>query len=92
MTESASLTVTPQEFRGQILYGLGSPVSLGHDHEDRGKDAQLRTLPGPLGVRGRNSDNGLIEKQLGWHPTEPLVRGLEQTYPWIRDQVHIASP
>lgn len=39
------------------------------------------------GVRGRNSDNRLIEEKLGWKPTQTLREGLEKTYPWIREQV-----
>ncbi len=40
-----------------------------------------------LGVRGRNSDNRLIEQKLGWKPTLALREGLERTYPWIKEQV-----
>ncbi|MBT3071569.1 NAD-dependent epimerase/dehydratase family protein [Rhodomicrobium sp. Az07] len=56
-----------------------------------GKKLNFNHVPGPLGVRGRNSDNELIEQRLGWRPTEPLVRGLEKTYPWICTQVQIAA-
>jgi GDP-D-mannose 3',5'-epimerase len=41
----------------------------------------------PLGVRGRNSDNTLIQKSLGWQPTIELKIGLEKTYRWIYDQM-----
>lgn len=44
-------------------------------------------VAGPLGVRGRNSDNRLIFKTLGWRPTQPLIEGLQKTYPWIAEQV-----
>ena len=44
-------------------------------------------MPGPLGVRGRNSDNTLIEQKLGWRPTEPLMAGLRRLYPWIVGRV-----
>jgi len=44
-------------------------------------------VPGPLGVRGRNSDNRLIAERLGWAPTQPLRTGLERTYDWIVEQV-----
>ena len=40
------------------------------------------------GVRGRRSDNRLIEAKLDWRPTEMLRMGLERTYGWIEDQVH----
>jgi GDP-D-mannose 3',5'-epimerase len=41
----------------------------------------------PLGVRGRNSDNTLIQRSLGWQPTIDLTSGLETTYRWIYDQM-----
>ncbi len=41
----------------------------------------------PQGVKGRNSDNTLIKKLLGWEPSTSLRDGLEKTYPWIEDQV-----
>ena len=40
----------------------------------------------PKGVNGRNSDNTLIKKSLGWEPDTPLRSGLEKTYRWIYDQ------
>ncbi|WP_189822344.1 NAD-dependent epimerase/dehydratase family protein [Streptomyces finlayi] len=46
-----------------------------------------RHIPGPLGVRGRNSDNTRIMKELGWEPETPLTAGLERTYRWVYDQV-----
>ena len=52
-----------------------------------GKPLRLRHVTGPLGVRGRNSDNRLIQKRLGWKPSEPLRRGIERTYRWIAEQV-----
>ena len=41
----------------------------------------------PQGVRGRNSDNTLIQEKLGWKPDYPLHSGLEKTYHWIEQQV-----
>lgn len=41
----------------------------------------------PQGVRGRNSDNTLIQERLGWEPGVSLVEGLTQTYQWVYDQV-----
>jgi nucleoside-diphosphate-sugar epimerase len=52
-----------------------------------GKDLELKHIPGPLGVRGRNSDNRLIQKKLGWKPSESLEAGLRKTYPWIVEQL-----
>tara|TARA_B110000211_G_C13809462_1_gene434234 strand:- start:111 stop:710 length:600 start_codon:yes stop_codon:yes gene_type:complete len=45
-------------------------------------------IPGPLGVKGRNSDNRLIYEKLGWKPTKTLLEGLQKTYSWIKDQVN----
>jgi nucleoside-diphosphate-sugar epimerase len=44
-------------------------------------------LDAPKGVRGRNSDNTLIQKVLGWAPSISLRDGMEKTYSWIYDQV-----
>lgn len=44
-------------------------------------------LDAPKGVRGRNSDNTLVEQRLGWEPSVSLREGMEATYSWIYDQV-----
>ena len=44
-------------------------------------------IPGPLGVRGRNSNNDLIKEKLGWSPSISLKDGIEKTYLWIKDQI-----
>ena len=56
-----------------------------------GKQLNIRHIDGPLGVRGRNSDNRLLRQMLGWAPDMSLRDGLEITYPWIRDQVEAAK-
>jgi nucleoside-diphosphate-sugar epimerase len=48
-----------------------------------GKRLEKKHIKGPTGVRGRNSDNRLIRKKLGWEPSRPLREGLERTYAWI---------
>merc|ERR1711881_746019 len=48
-------------------------------------------IPGPEGVRGRNSDNTLINEVLGWQPNTKLADGLRTTYFWIKDQVENLS-
>jgi GDP-D-mannose 3',5'-epimerase len=52
-----------------------------------GKNIEKHHIPGPLGVRGRNSDNRLIQERLGWSPSQSLREGLIQTYSWIEAQV-----
>jgi nucleoside-diphosphate-sugar epimerase len=60
----------------EIIEGIaGIEVKRNHD------------LSAPQGVRGRNSDNTLIEKELGWEPSISLREGLEKTYAWIYDQL-----
>jgi GDP-D-mannose 3',5'-epimerase len=54
------------------------------------KDVAIRHIPGPQGVRGRNSHNALIREKLGWEPKMTLEEGIARTYPWIRDQVELA--
>ena len=75
------------------------PVNIGSDEmvtinqlvaivaDIAGKRLQIRHQKGPLGVRGRNSDNRLIKQRLGWAPSETLRAGLEKTYAWIEGQV-----
>ena len=53
-----------------------------------GKRLPIKHIPGPLGVRGRNSDNRLIRQKLGWGPSQPLVDGLAKTFEWIDRQIH----
>ena len=53
-----------------------------------GKTIRVEHVPGPQGVRGRRSDNRLIHKLVGWHPAGSLTEGIEQTYPWIEQQLH----
>jgi GDP-D-mannose 3', 5'-epimerase len=50
------------------------------------KRVTTKHIPGPLGVRGRNSDNRLIQERLGWRPRDPLKRGIAMTYVWIEQQ------
>jgi GDP-D-mannose 3',5'-epimerase len=52
-----------------------------------GKQLTKRHIEGPLGVRGRNSDNKLIYKSLQWQPSQPLEVGLQKTYQWIEAQL-----
>lgn len=75
------------------------PVNIGSDEmvtinglvdtvaEIAGKRIGKNNIPGPTGVRGRNSDNRLIRERLGWAPSQPLHAGLENTYGWIERQV-----
>lgn len=52
-----------------------------------GKRIAIRNIDGPVGVRGRNSDNRLIGETIGWKPSQSLRTGIESTYAWINRQV-----
>lgn len=56
-----------------------------------GKKISIKHVPGPLGVRGRNSDNRMIKQKLNWAPSQSLIEGIKRTYPWIKEQVQKAQ-
>lgn len=51
------------------------------------KNISIKNIDGPVGVKGRNSDNRLIKEKLGWAPSSSLYEGLIKTYAWINEQV-----
>jgi GDP-D-mannose 3', 5'-epimerase len=52
-----------------------------------GKNITISNIPGPTGVRGRNSDNRMVKEKLNWQPSRPLVEGITSTYHWIAAQL-----
>jgi nucleoside-diphosphate-sugar epimerase len=52
-----------------------------------GKKIEKKHVLGPLGVRGRNSDNRLIFDKLHWRPSMALQQGIEKTYAWIEGEI-----
>ena len=82
-------------FAGPVNIGSDEMVSINGLADIVGgiaaKKLRKRHIPGPLGVRGRNSDNKLIAEKLGWRPDQPLSEGLRKTYEWIATQVQIAK-
>lgn len=83
------------DFLGPVNIGSQEMVSINELAQlvmkIAGKTLQIVHIDGPMGVRGRNSDNKLIREKLGWAPSEPLVKGLEKTYSWIESQVSCAA-
>jgi len=51
------------------------------------KNLPIKHIPGPEGVRGRNSDNTKIQELLGWAPPQNLAEGLRKTYFWIKEKM-----
>ena len=83
------------DFAGPVNIGSDEMVSINQLAEMAmniaGKSLRLRHIPGPLGVRGRNSDNRLIRQKLKWAPGAPLLNGLETTYAWVARQAAAAK-
>jgi len=52
-----------------------------------GKNIKIKNIAGPIGVKGRNSDNRLFIEKIGWKTKKSLVEGMTQTYNWIKSQV-----
>ncbi len=84
------IRLTRSDFLGPVNIGSDEMVSInqlaGMVADIAGKTIRINNIPGPLGVRGRNSDNRLIRDRLGWAPSQPLKAGLEPTYGWIERQ------
>ena len=84
------LRLMDSDFSGPVNIGSDEMISINDlaklimDIGD--KDLNIKNIPGPEGVRGRNSDNALIKTTLGWSPSASLRSGLEKTYPWILEQ------
>jgi nucleoside-diphosphate-sugar epimerase len=79
------------DFNGPANIGSEEMVTInGLAHmamEIANKKLDIKHIDGPLGVRGRNSDNKLIKEKLNWTPSLPLKQGLSVTYAWIAEEV-----
>jgi GDP-D-mannose 3',5'-epimerase len=87
------LTLTRSEWTGPVNIGSEEMVTINQlaalAARIADKRITIRHVPGPLGVRGRRSDNQLIEKKLKWKPSRPLEEGMRRTYAWIEEQVRL---
>ncbi|MFA9392683.1 MAG: NAD-dependent epimerase/dehydratase family protein [Prolixibacteraceae bacterium] len=83
--------MSQNDFIGPVNIGSDEMVSINQlahmAMEIAGKNMSIKHIPGPLGVKGRNSDNKLIKEKLGWAPNYPLMDGMIKTYQWINEQV-----
>jgi nucleoside-diphosphate-sugar epimerase len=86
-----TIRLTRSEFSGPVNVGSEEMVTINQlvdlVADIAGKKITKKHIPGPLGVRGRNSDNRLIGQKLGWKPSATLRSGLEKSYEWIERQV-----
>lgn len=89
--EGVRRLMNQSEFIGPVNIGSEEMVTINELAQMAmniaGKKLSIKHIPGPLGVRGRNSDNRLIKDNLGWEPHYPLIKGMVLTYEWIRLQV-----
>jgi GDP-D-mannose 3', 5'-epimerase len=81
------------DFTGPVNIGSEEMVTINQLAElvmdVAGRELSIHHIKGPLGVRGRNSDNKLIFEKLGWRPNRPLREGLQKTYAWVANQVEM---
>jgi GDP-D-mannose 3',5'-epimerase len=86
-----TLRLMRSDFAGPVNIGSEEMVTINQlvdmVAEIAGKRIEKNHITGPLGVRGRNSDNRLIRERLNWEPQARLRDGLEVTYRWIEEQV-----
>jgi GDP-D-mannose 3',5'-epimerase len=89
-----TLRLTRSDWTGPVNIGSDEMVTINGlaqmIMDVAGKQLTVRHIPGPQGVRGRNSDNRLIEASLGWRPRQPLRDGIAETYAWIASEVEKA--
>jgi GDP-D-mannose 3',5'-epimerase len=85
------LRLTKSDFREPLNLGSDEMVSMNQmmalASSFDGKALPIKHIPGPEGVRGRNSNNELIKEKLGWAPSISLADGLKVTYFWIKEQL-----
>ncbi|MEC7962435.1 MAG: NAD-dependent dehydratase, partial [Pseudomonadota bacterium] len=86
-----SIRLLRSDFEGPVNIGSEEMISINDLAKMvialSGKDVSINNIPGPEGVRGRNSDNRLIQEKLGWAPEQPLKTGIENTFRWISSEI-----
>ena len=87
----ATRRLMDSDFLGPVNIGSEEMVTINQlvDTAARvaGKTVEKNHIDGPLGVRGRNSNNDLIREKLGWDYSQTLEEGIRKTYAWIAKQV-----
>ena len=86
-----SVCIMESDFTGPVNIGSEEMIAINDlvkmVAKISGKDITIKNIPGPTGVRGRNSDNKLIREKLGWAPTALLHDGMSKTFNWIVSQM-----
>jgi nucleoside-diphosphate-sugar epimerase len=77
--------IGPVNIGSEEMVSINQLVDLASSIE--GKHLVKSHIPGPTGVRGRNSNNNLIKEKLNWNYSLPLSEGIKKTYNWIRERI-----
>ena len=87
----ATRRLMDSDFLGPVNIGSEEMVSINQLVDTAakvaGKEITKNHIDGPLGVRGRNSNNDLIREKLGWDYAQTLEEGIRKTYTWIEEQI-----
>jgi len=87
----ATRRMMDSEFMGPVNIGSEEMVTINQLVDTAakvsGKEVSKMHIDGPLGVRGRNSNNDLIREKLGWDYSQTLEEGIRKTYEWICNQI-----
>lgn len=89
--EGISRLMKTEDFMGPLNIGSEEMVTINQltemVMEIAGKKLTIKHVPGPMGVKGRNSHNELIRKKLNWEPSMKLKDGMTEMYKWVLEQV-----
>ena len=87
----ATYRLVQSDFMGPVNIGSEEMVTINQLADTAakvaGKTITKKHIDGPLGVRGRNSNNDLIREKLGWDYSQTLEEGISKTYNWIDQQI-----
>jgi len=86
----ATYRLVQSDFTGPVNIGSEEMVSINQlvdiAAKVSDKEVEKNHIDGPLGVRGRNSNNNLIREKLGWDYSMTLEEGIKKTYDWINEE------
>ena len=92
----ATRRLMESDFLGPVNIGSEEMVSINQLVDTAakvaGKNIKKNHIDGPLGVRGRNSNNDIIRKELDWDYSQTLEEGIRKTYNWIKSQIKKSEP
>ena len=87
----ATRRMMESDFQGPVNIGSEEMVTINQLVDTAAKvsnkEVKKNHIDGPLGVRGRNSNNDLIREKLGWDYSQTLEEGIRKTYEWISEQI-----